>query len=260
ERRGDGVRHPKPVRWLPSSPVLLIVLFGSPVLEPQFARARARGHRSGPCRRAGGRPQSGTPLVQGRRRRWNHRRTSRIRRSLLLIVPTCPARPSVFSARGALRLVAFDSEGSSLTGWLRFAIVGAILFLATPLQRRPDGPLMDLRSRGLHSLCECPLQRPLALFSHRSPGLPTLWPHPDTRALHHRPQAQRTVLHTSERRVVPAHSELDDHSHPRWRGPLALPLQPVNRLRQHPHHTVPLLPSQLHTRQCRLKVMLRHLP
>ncbi|MFT5684200.1 MAG: hypothetical protein ACI8RZ_005141, partial [Myxococcota bacterium] len=117
--------------------------------------------------------------AQGRRRRWNHLQ-SRIRPSLLSIVPTCPARPSGFSARGALSLVALDSEGSSLTHALRSAILGAILFLATPHQRWPNGPLLELRSRGLHSLCECPLQRPLALFSHRSPGLPTLWPQPDT--------------------------------------------------------------------------------
>ncbi|MFT5686443.1 MAG: hypothetical protein ACI8RZ_007399, partial [Myxococcota bacterium] len=32
----------------------------------------------------------------------------------------------------------WDDGGCSLTGWLRFAIVGAILFLATPHQRRPS--------------------------------------------------------------------------------------------------------------------------
>jgi hypothetical protein len=67
------------------------------------------------------------------------------------------SQPGALSARGALSLVALDSEGSSLTHELRFAIVGAILFLATPPQRWPDGPLMALRSRGLHeySLSDC---------------------------------------------------------------------------------------------------------
>ncbi|MFT5685070.1 MAG: hypothetical protein ACI8RZ_006016 [Myxococcota bacterium] len=39
---------------------------------------------------------------------------------------------------GLLSVVALDSEGCSLTHELRFAIVGAILFLATPLQRWPS--------------------------------------------------------------------------------------------------------------------------
>ncbi|MFT5681724.1 MAG: hypothetical protein ACI8RZ_002630 [Myxococcota bacterium] len=52
---------------------------------------------------------------------------------------------------GLLSVVAMDSEGCFVTGWLRLAIVGAMLFLATPLQRWPDGPLVALRSRGLHS-------------------------------------------------------------------------------------------------------------
>ncbi|MFT5684404.1 MAG: hypothetical protein ACI8RZ_005345, partial [Myxococcota bacterium] len=38
---------------------------------------------------------------------------------------------------GLLSLVALDSEGSSLTHGLRTAIVRAMLFLATPHQRRP---------------------------------------------------------------------------------------------------------------------------
>ncbi|MFT5685613.1 MAG: hypothetical protein ACI8RZ_006567 [Myxococcota bacterium] len=64
---------------------------------------------------------------------------------------------------GLLSVVAMDSEGCPLPGWLRFAIVRAMLFLATPRQRWPDGPLMALRSRGaalpafaFGSLRECP--------------------------------------------------------------------------------------------------------
>ncbi|MFT5680466.1 MAG: hypothetical protein ACI8RZ_001372 [Myxococcota bacterium] len=115
---------------------------------------RGQSHKNGRRQGVQRGPRRGPVAIsaQGRRRGWNHRRTSRIRSSLLSIVPTCPARPSVFSARGALSLVAFDSEGSSLTHALRFAILRAILFLATPPQRWPVGPLMALRSRGLHSL------------------------------------------------------------------------------------------------------------
>jgi hypothetical protein len=50
---------------------------------------------------------------------------------------------------GLLSLVAFDFEGSSLTGLLRFAIVRAILFLATS---HHFALLMTLARGGLHSL------------------------------------------------------------------------------------------------------------
>ncbi|MFT5684561.1 MAG: hypothetical protein ACI8RZ_005502, partial [Myxococcota bacterium] len=76
---------------------------------------------------------------------------------------------------GLLSVGAVDSEGSSLPGWLRFAIVGAMLFLATPLQRWPDGPLMALRSRG----AALPAFTALRRFS--PVAAPPATPQPDTR-------------------------------------------------------------------------------
>ncbi|MFT5686829.1 MAG: hypothetical protein ACI8RZ_007786 [Myxococcota bacterium] len=81
------------------------------------------------------------------------------------------SQPGALSARGALSLVAFDSEGASLTGRFRFAIVDAILFLATPLQRWPFSPLMSLRSKGV------PLS-PFTTLQLLSPGATALRPLP----------------------------------------------------------------------------------
>ncbi|MFT5683154.1 MAG: hypothetical protein ACI8RZ_004083 [Myxococcota bacterium] len=50
----------------------------------------------------------------------------------------------------------WDDGGCSLTHALRFAIVDAMLFLATPLQRWPLARLCRCAQGGLHSLRECP--------------------------------------------------------------------------------------------------------
>ncbi|MFT5684585.1 MAG: hypothetical protein ACI8RZ_005526, partial [Myxococcota bacterium] len=75
----------------------------------------------------------------------------------------------------------------------------------------PSGLDSSACSRGLHflrsPLCSGSLQSPLPCdpqpdTSPRSPVLPAQRTQHDTRALHHPPQAHRTVLYTSERRVV----------------------------------------------------------
>jgi hypothetical protein len=115
--------------------------------KQQATRGWRRGQSHKMVRRQGVKrgPRRGPVAIsaQGRRRGLQYRRTSRLRRSLLLIVPTCPARPSVFSASWLS-----IPKGSPSPCELRYAIVRGILFLATPHQRWPYGPLMALRSRG----------------------------------------------------------------------------------------------------------------
>ncbi|MFT5686180.1 MAG: hypothetical protein ACI8RZ_007136 [Myxococcota bacterium] len=81
----------------------------------------------------------------------------------------CP----VLLASGCAATGRWDDGGCSLTGWLRFAIVGAILFLATSPHCAPYGLLMTLVRGGCTPCVECPLRG----YAHLQSPLPC-HPHP----------------------------------------------------------------------------------